>query len=213
MRVLQNLKKRKSPLETRYRAILAGEQRLANAVVKAVILPPAISVWDMMIPLLFIFKLATFRNARDTFLKNILYTKTLALSAAADIAGGRDQKTVWLEVEARTNQVLASVDARIYSKEIREKQLAEINLLLTHYTRLFQANETDYGGLIATAYARRQAYENFLENLREAEKKTMAAARNTLGDQADHTIANKIETTTYRLRQQFSEKIFAMPLL
>jgi hypothetical protein len=203
-------RRKTGPIETKHNAILSGEKSLANAVVRTVLPPPGVGVWEVMMPILFIFKQAQYRNARDVFLQNMLYTKTLALSAAAQIASGHDSQAVWEKIESKTRRVLASVDQGIYSEEIRAKQLYEVKLLAAHYAQLIRATGTNYRELVSAAYPDRHEFESFFNSLATAEKETMAAAAKTLGDQANHQMANKIESAIRRLRERLCVEIYTV---
>jgi hypothetical protein len=108
----------------------------------------------------------------------------------------------------KTKDLLSSVPDGIYSENIRQEQLKEIDFLMDHYGRLFEAEGNDYAALIRIAYASRAKYAAFLSQLRAVEKDVMTAAQRTLGAQADLQAASRLEELTDKVRAAEIEKIF-----
>jgi hypothetical protein len=130
-----------------------------------------------------------------------MFTKKMALDAAMDMKKKDVPKdTVMAQIDAKTKELVASVPGGIYSDDIRQQQLIEIDLLIDHYGRLLNAPGTDYTSLITKSYQTAAAYSSFLDALRSAEKAVMDAAHRTLGSKADTDTAAKIESITASMR-------------
>jgi hypothetical protein len=196
-------------LKKKYELILSRERAVAKSVALQAIKPKPFSVWEVLIPVIFILSYMRAKESRETFTQNLLFTKKLALEAAYDmVKKEQSREAVMARVRSHTESLLASVPAGVYSDEIRREQIKEIDLLIDHYCRLIRAEGGDYAALVINAYQTKEAYCAFHEKLRSAEINVTEAARRTLGVQADSDIAARIEAATDRLRLAEVEKIF-----
>jgi uncharacterized Fe-S cluster-containing radical SAM superfamily enzyme len=199
----------KKVLEAKYRAILAQERSWAVSVARLVIKPRPISVWEVMIPVLLVFSFAKTKSEKEIIVQNLLFTKELALKAALDIAkNGRNREEVMSPIEEKTSGLIETVKDGIYSEEIRQKQLKEINLLIDHYCRLLRAEGENYASLVINAYQAPEPFTNFLAQLKEVEKAVNLASMQTLGSRADPELVARMEETTDRIRLAAAQKIF-----
>ena len=199
----------KKVLETRYKAIFAQERAWAVSIARIVVKPRPISVWEVLIPVLLIFSFAKTKNEKEVIIQNLLFTKELALKAALDMAkNGRNRKEVMFPIEDKTSNLVNTVKEGIYSEEIRQKQLKEIDLLIDHYSRLLKAEGEDYASLVINAYQAPEAFSNFLTQLKTSEKKVNVAAVQTLGPRADPELVTRMEETMDRVRMAAAQKIF-----
>ena len=157
-------------LDTKYKSILSRERSLAKAVASAVIDTPSISVWEIMIPILFLFNFLRFKRARETFSLNFLFTKRLALDAALEMVGkGKTKEEAKFQIRAKTGNILAADKKGIYSSKIRQRQMNEIELLMDHYCRMLKAEGKDYLAMVKNAYQNSGEYAAFLKELERAE--------------------------------------------
>jgi hypothetical protein len=196
--------------ERQYHEILEQEVRLARSVaITAQRLRP-FSVWEVLIPIVFILGYMRSRQQREMFVQNFIFTKKLALNAARDMrldALSHDQ--VFERIETKTKKLLETLESNIYSEAIRQAQLAEIQLLIPHYQRLFDTECRRYADCITAAYPMRKAYVSFLDNLRQAENAVAAAAVKTVGDQADLEMVKRIETRSHQLRLKEADRFYS----
>ena len=182
---------------------------LHKSVAVSLIKPKPLTVWDIMIPVIFILNFVKLKHSREIFIQNQIFTNTLALEATRDrLNKSRSRQDVFEAVKKKTKDLLSSVPDGIYSEKIRQAQLKEIDLLMDHYGRLFEAQGHDYPALIRNAYASRVNYAAFLSQLKNVEKDVMTAARKTLGARADLQAAGRIEELTEKARAAEIEKIF-----
>lgn len=196
-------------LDKKYESILSNERSLAKAVSLSVIRPNPLTVWDITMPPIFIFNYLRLKSAREIFKQNFLFTKKLALEAALDmIKKGQNRNVVISRIEDKTSGILASDNQGIYSKEIRQRQLKEIDLLIDHYCRLLQAEGKDYASLVANAYKSKENYTTFLGQLKGTEEEVKLAAMDTLGTQTPPEAISRMEEATDRVRMAVAEKIF-----
>jgi hypothetical protein len=199
----------KKAFKTKYKIILEHERSMARAISGSLIQSKPISVWEIMIPVIFILNFAKMKQSREVFVQNHLFTKSMALKAAFDMfQKGCSKQAVMENIELQTQKTLASVPDNIYSDEIRREQVKEIELLVDHYGKLFGADGNDHAILVVGAYQTRENYTVFFEQLKAAENGVMMAARRTLGDQADSQAAGRLEEIIDRIRAAGIDKIF-----
>ncbi|MFB0559053.1 MAG: NF038143 family protein [Dehalococcoidales bacterium] len=167
-------------MHTQYGIILSYEESFARAVAIGVIVREPLTVWHLLIPLVFIFDF--FRRKRDTeiFARNFLFTKKLALDAAFDINQGEDRQSRLAKVRDETRDRLVS--QKLYSGGIHQGQMAEVDLLIDHYAKLLKAEGNSYESLVKNAYQTRENYEALLHQLTSAEREIDRAVFKTLGE-------------------------------
>ncbi len=190
-------------------AILAQERRWAVAVARSFSQPRPISVWEVMIPVLLIFNYARSRNARDVMVQNLLFTKRLALDGACEILDrGKTRHAVVEAFEERTRELLDTVQGGLYSQAIRDRQLAEMQLLLDHYLALLQAEGQRVEDLTRNAYGTLERYQAFLGKLEEAEGEVNRAALSTLEQPAATERVTRMESVLRHVRTSWAEAVF-----
>ena len=194
----------------KFKIIFERERSLAQGLAASLIRPKTLTVWEIMIPVIFILNYVKLKHSREIFIQNQIFTKKMALDAALDMKKkDASKETVMAQIQAKTKEMVSSVPGGIYSDDIRRQQLKEIDLLVDHYTRLLNAEGRDYPSLITDAYQTAADYSSFLEALKSAEKEVMSAAQRTLGDQTDLATAAKIESITESMRAAEVNNIFS----
>jgi len=194
----------------KYKAILLQEKAWAMKVAESAMRPKPITVWEVLIPVLILFNHLRLKAAREVFAENILFTKKMALEAAMDmVEQGLSKEEALGGVKEKTQELLSTVKDGLYSEEIREAQLQEVDLLIDHYLKLLQAEGKDYASLITNAYGNKQRFEDFLGKLREAEKRVNNAATLTLGVRAQKDTLSRIELAYETLRSKLAGEIFS----
>jgi hypothetical protein len=174
-----------------------------------VLKPNPVTVWDILIPIFFIYNLLRFKRSREIFILNFLFTKKLALEAAMDIIGkGQSKRDAMVNIEKKTTEILASDKQGVYSEKIRRKQMKEVELLIEHYCRLLRAEGKNFSSLVKNAYRNEEEYIAFLEDLKKAEKEVNRAAKQTLRTHTASEIVSKMEEATERIRIAETRRIF-----
>jgi hypothetical protein len=196
-------------LDTKYESILSRERSLAKAVASAVIESKPLTVWEMMIPLVFIHNFLRFKRTREVFTLNFLFTKKLALEAAFDtVKKGQSRQQAMARIKEKTRNILAADKKGIYSQKIRQRQMKEIELLIEHYRKLLQAEGKDYNSMMKNAYQAWEEYNAFLGQLKRAEKEVNRAAQQTVRVATASDVVSKMEKATERIRTSEAGKIF-----
>lgn len=200
-------------IESLYYEILEHEVRLARSVAISYRPVRPFSVWEVLIPIVFILGYMRSRRQRELFVQNFIFTKKLALQAARDMRlKALSHRQVFERIEMKTRQLLETLEPNIYSESIRQAQLVEMDLLISHYQRLFDTVGSKYGDCITAAYPVRENYLAFLDTLQLAEKDVAAAAITTVGAQADQEMVARIETCTRQLRLENISRYYNAPL-
>jgi hypothetical protein len=162
-----------------------------------------------LIPIIFIISFMKSKTDREIFSDNLMFTKNLALKAAYDILQKNESReSVMDRIKSQTGELLSSIPDNIYSDDIRQEQLKEIDLLIDHYHRLLQAEGSDYDDLVRHAYGHRADYATFADRLKNVEKDVARAARQTLGPKADTAMAARIEDAADLARKAEIDRIF-----
>ena len=199
----------KTGLKKKYNIVLSRETNIARLIALKVLKPKPFTVWEVLIPILFIFGYMKSKEQREIFAQNLLFTKKLALDAAYDMLKNKhSRESAELQIKKKTDDLLAALPEDVYSDTIRQEQLREVDLLMVHYCKLMQAEGRDYDALVLDAYRTRAEYSSFLEGLRGAEGRVSQAARRTLGANTDTAMVERIETATSSARMAEIDKIF-----
>jgi len=200
--VISNLKKK-------YEMILSRETAMARAVALATIKPRPFSVWEVLIPIIFIFGYMRSKETREVFTQNVLFTKKMAMQAAFDmLKKDQTRESVMERIRSKTREMIATIPGGIYSEEIRQQQLKEIELLVDHYCRLLNSEGDDYDSLVFNAYQTPQRLTDFFERLQKAEENVGRAAHDTLGGDADTATLERMNLALRNTRLKVTEKIF-----
>ncbi len=199
-----------SSLKKKFDLIYNYERLIGNSVASRVIKSKPIGVWEFLIPIVFILHFMRNKQSRELFIQNYMFTKRHALDAVFKmLKKGFSREEVISGIEDKTRALLTAPETQgIYSETIRQQQMNEIDLLFDHFRKLLGAEGQDYGALTRNAYGSRQNYFIFHKQLKSAENKVSAAARQTLGSKADVNALLRIEKVTEEIRQSQIEKIF-----
>lgn len=198
-----------SGFKKKYEIIRARESELARSVALAAIKPKPFSVWEVLIPVIFILGYMRSKEKREVFAQNVLFTKNMALQAAFDmLQKGLGRDAAMKRVRSKTKDMISSIPEGIYSNEIRQEQLKEIDLLVDHYCRLLNSTGDDYDSMVFNAYQTPDKLADFYERLQKAEEGVGRAARNTLGGRADTNTLARIKAALQKSRLKETEKIF-----
>ena len=192
-----------------FKIISERERSMAQGLAVSLIRPKPLTVWEIMIPVIFILNYVKLKHSREIFTQNQMFTKKMALEAALDMKKKQMSKAAVMgQIQSKTKELVSTVPGGIYSDDIRQQQLKEIDLLIDHYLKLLNAEGRDYASLVTSAYSSAAEYNLFFDQLKMAETEVMEAARRTLGGQTDVATAEKIESITENMRAAEVNKIF-----
>jgi hypothetical protein len=197
-------------LKRKYNLIFSRELRMVRTIALEAMKPKPFSVWEVLIPIIFILGYMRSKEQREVFAQNLMFTKKMALEAAFDILKkDRSKEAVMGRIASETENLLSTVPEGVYSEKIRQQQIREIDLLIDHYCKLLQMEGNDYAALVANAYRTRADYAEFQDALTLAEQGVTQAARETLGQKTDDEMADRIEKAAGKFRDQEIETIYS----
>ena len=124
-------------LKKKFDLILSRERQMVKSVALQTIKPKPFSVWEVLIPIVFILGYMRSKEQREIFAQNLMFTKKLALGAAFEmLTRDRSKEMVMRRVASETESLLSSIPSGVYSDAIRQKQIGEVDLLIDHYCKL-----------------------------------------------------------------------------
>lgn len=161
-------------LGNKQRVIEEYEFSFARRLGKQVIEKPKISVWLVLLPILFVHyaqRIRQYKSGLQQFCDGLLHARKFALAAeVADLLGGGEVP------DYRESFLKAHPDPSDDVREVLRHQLAEIAFLRPHYRLLLtQAKVDDYGVMIRRAYSSEADYRRFLEDLEQIEEQVRQA--------------------------------------
>ncbi|MFH7319827.1 NF038143 family protein [Desulfurivibrio sp. D14AmB] len=149
------------------RLISDYEFDFAKRLAREVLEKPKISVWLVLIPILFLYyahKIQQYKAGLQGFCDGVLHTRKIALEAVVAELLGSDGP------DYRASFLAAHPEPTPQALKVLERQTAQIELLKEHYRRLLLAAAPDYRGLLRGAYRNSGEYGDFLDRLNRAEE-------------------------------------------
>ncbi len=142
--------------------ILAYEKSLARELSEKLFEKPKMSVWMILIPLIFVFhcqRHKRFVEGKKSFIGEWLRNKEEALSAALLEASGQEERNPEKWRKTASHLPLA----------VQEAYLQVQHLLADHYKKVLQATGSEIGVLVSQAYSREE-YASFVRRRIELEQ-------------------------------------------
>ena len=110
-------------LKKKFDIIFAREKRLANSVALQAIQPKPFSVWEVLIPIIFVLGFMRSREQREVFAQNLMFTKKMALEAAFEmLKNGQAKEAAMQRIAVETQSLLSTIPSGVYSDAIRQNQ-------------------------------------------------------------------------------------------
>lgn len=194
-------------LQQTYDLIWNQENQFAYAVAKQVLEKPKISVWLILMPILFLYyahKIQQYKAGVHGFGKGLARSKILALDSALE--------------EVKTGKKDESYNETFVSKElgnspnvmrVRDMQVAEVELLKAHYQKLLRERGASYQAVIKKAYKTGGEYRFFLNKLAKAEEDVHdAVLRAYHPTEQAQSVTRKMQKIIHALREEEVRKIF-----
>lgn len=175
---------------------------------KVLIPKPKVTVWMVMLPLLFLFFLQDLKKYKvgiGNFVEGFLKNKKAALGLAMGaVHEGASLAAKLADFAAEAWPLPAD------QNELYEKQRREIACLMQHYQRLLTGSGKTYAALIKNAYRSGPEYQVFLDTLFGLERAVLKAAMpsDPAGGDA-HELVRLMQTATRQIRQRERASIFS----
>lgn len=154
-----------------YDLIWNQENQFAYKVAGQVIEKPKISVWLVLMPLLFLYyahKIQQYKAGIHGFSKGLVRTKILALDSAQE-----ELNTGKKDEEYKEAFVSKNLKNTPNVMRVRDKQIEEVEVLKAHYAKLLCEQGSSYQALIKRAYKSSGEYRLFLNKLAKPRRTCM----------------------------------------
>lgn len=187
---------------TQKEMILKYEEKFANSVAVSVIDKPQISMWMILIPIIFLhffYRLKKFADGRKEFAQHFLLTRKRALEeAVASIeSGGKPDINALMKMSSAPKE--SHPDYKIW-----------LEVLLDHYLDLLHSDRDSYEALIRSVYKTKTNYLLFFNQLNRVERQFNSALKPSLSkttESVNHIVSN-IEQRCKQLRAKEVDIIF-----
>lgn len=182
--------------------IVSYEQMFANIIAAEVIEKPKLSIWMILIPVIFVhffYRLNKVVDGRKEFAKNFMISRHRALEEACRIAESGHGPDI--------NKMckMSTVPEKIYP-EYGEW----LKLLVEHYVDLLRSPGNSYEDLIRSTYTNRTNYQLFLNRLNTVEQRFNAALKPHLYETTPNVngIVKIMEAGCTRARKSHTDYVF-----
>jgi hypothetical protein len=187
--------------QTPYDLIWNHENQFAYAVARQVLQKPKISVWIILIPVLFLYyahKIQQYKAAVHDFSKGLMRSKILALDSAKEELDSDRKNT-----DYETAFVSEDQENTPKVKLVKERQMAQVVLLKSHYIKLLGLQGESYSDLIRHTYRTAADYRVFLNQLAGVEEALNDAVLKAYhpGTEA-RDVTKKMQKATLALREK-----------
>jgi hypothetical protein len=182
--------------------ILEHETWFAEALASRVLARPKLSVWMILIPIIFVYYFYQFQKVtegRKQFAAHYLKSRVRALDAAVQALDTGEKP------DAESLASLSDVP-----EEVRPLQAEFLSILVEHYTGLLQAEGGDFASLVRSSCRNRTNYLLLLNRLTQAEGKVNEALKPQL--EKTHAevegVIRAVEAESESIRRELAETIF-----
>lgn len=191
-------------LTEKFELIRKYEQQFAFRVANGMISKPAVSVWMVLLPFLFVYymyQVQRYKTDVPAFADGFMRTKQAALDLALATLRN-DRPPTPAETECR-DEATPMVEA------VKAGQQAEVALLDEHYRLLLAADGPDYASLLTCVYPTKADYLAFLERLQAMEGDVNKAVIEAFHEnQEGRETVKKMEKTARSLRETELKKFY-----
>ena len=182
--------------------ILDQEKTFAKSVAGLVIEKPKLSIWMILIPIIFVhyfYRWNQYSEGFKKFSEDFVRTRRAALEeASAALDADRNADAEKLVARAKL------------PADATGPYMSWIKILLEHYSDLLSADGATFSELVRSAYRTKENYLLYLNSLNESEKRFDAALSVSMADttQGVSEIVAKMEKSCRNLRREQAESIF-----
>ncbi len=172
----------------KYNLISAAEESLARRIALGIIVKRRVNYWLQLIPGMFIFDFLRRTGEIRRFSRDYLFPRKLALNVAAQTAAEEERREALSRAEETIGTWLGG--RNLHSETVHQAQMAVVELLVDHYSRLLGVEGDTYPELVRNAYGDWVTYNNFLKKYDSLEAELSQAVIEARGD--DEALKEKI---------------------
>lgn len=190
-------------LEAKKKAILDHETYMANQLAGKVIFKPPLSIWMILIPVIFIYyfwRLQKFSSSIRDFVRHWMRPRAECIDEAFRIASGEQPTPIQEMVPEGRIPPAAVVPYRRWLECLRQ-----------HYSDLMAAEGRNWSELVRRTYRKRTNYLLFLNQLNACEKDLDDALLPNLSKETPEAgqTARMIEQWCRKLRRRDADEVFS----
>lgn len=194
-------------LREKYDLIHSHEEQLAYRLAREVINKPEVSVWMILVPILFlhhIYRINQYKSGVHSFAEAILDPKRKALDKAYLEATGKQPSEYGL-----SDYFPELVNGSEQQQQIAQKQVKVIRIMQEHYLILLSKSGRRYEDIVRSVYATPGAYRTYLDRLEQAEKELYAHLNKEIYTSEDsRTVIKRMEDCSKRMREDELRYLF-----
>ncbi|MEE8401177.1 MAG: NF038143 family protein [Candidatus Hydrothermarchaeaceae archaeon] len=200
-------------MKKKYKTIFKHEEKVSWTLAESLFKPKEMEFgFKVLVPILFFVDYAMIKMNLKRTQANLFFTKKLALEAVKNMSEGGNRNEEREKIVTGTNKLLKTDKKEVYSQQVREAQLSEIDILISHYLKLLDSEGKEYGDLAKAAYSSKKEYNSFLKALEKAEKNVNNTAITDLKVESKKDLRawfSRLEKNTSRIRKEETEEIFS----
>ena len=189
-------------INEKYDMVEAHERQFAHLLSLQVIDRPTLSVWMILIPIIFVhyfYRFNKFNTGRKEFAKNYLVSRLRALEESLRVSETGHKP----DIEKLTAQASLPKNALPAYREL-------LRVLIDHYADLLRARGETYEELVRSAYGNRSSFLLFVNGLNKVEKNLDSALKPDMEEVTEgfDEVVALIERFSDKLRREDAERIF-----
>jgi len=192
----------------RYNLILSAEDSFARAVALGVWMQRPLTAWHYLLPGMFLFDFTRRSGVTKRYSSFFLFPRKLALDVAWQMLQGEDQSHTLVQAEGELKEWLTHL--KLHSDRILRGHMKQIQVLVSHYSNLLQAEGDNYPALVRNIYKTSESYQAFLQELSLAEQEVDKAIAEQQGETQEVWKRLRAEQAQVEdLRKKENKKIFS----
>lgn len=189
-------------IEEKAKLVLDHEEWFADSLAVKVVERPVLSVWMILIPIVFLYYFYRFRkfaDGRKEFVKNYMISRRQVMARALALTEG----------DARVG--VADIPGTIGLVGETKKLYGELlEALFDHYVRLLKSSGGSYNELVRAAYGASGEYAVFLNNLTRVEGRLNRSFQTPDAAEDDFSaVIGSIDEYSETIRRDSVEKIYS----
>jgi hypothetical protein len=168
--------------------------------------------WRLLLLPFFLPQYIRYRRRLRVTRKNLLFTKKLALEAVKNLQLGKERASEIRQIDIKTRKILDRHTKGLYTEEVRQKQLTEIECLIGFYSDLLTSDQKSYASMIISKFPSKGKFLEFLYRLQKAEEAVIQASITTVrrGTKKERRIwFEKLKNATKKVRMAEVDTIFS----
>lgn len=189
-------------LERKKEKILEQETTFAYQIGAAVLERPKVSIWMILVPILFlyfIYQMQKYKSSFTKFTEDFMITRKRALDVAVE--------SVEKDAEPDVDRIVGESSL---SDTLRPPYESWVRVLVEYYSDLLAASGDSFESLVQSAYNSQTNYLLILNRLGMAEKGFYSAIKTQMADtQGSQAIIATIEERSQSLRRDLARQVFA----